>query len=84
MGYRTIYLHDIEVKFKKGKSMLTKRTQVVSVATTPMEMNKTSRLMSQIRGEMFGIKTKAYSTPNNIWVTKIISSKPISKSFYYT
>jgi ABC-type sugar transport system ATPase subunit len=83
MEKRTIYLHEIEYKYKKGRSMLSRRTKIVSVCDTPTEMTKTPRVMSTLKAEAFGIKSKAYKEPNNLWVTKIISSKPISKSFYY-
>ena len=81
---KMIYLHDIEYKVKKGKSFLTRQTQIVSICSTAMEMNNTSRVISTLKGEAFGVKSAAYkSSQRNLWVTKIINSKPISKSFYY-
>ena len=46
-------------------------------------MNKTSRVVTALKGEAFGIKSVAYKTPNNLWVTKVLESKPISESFHY-
>lgn len=81
---KMIYLHDIEYKIKKGKSFINKQTQIVSVCKTAMEMNNTSRVISILKGEAFGIKSAAYkSQERNLWVTKIVSSTPISRSFYY-
>ena len=46
-------------------------------------MNTTSRLVTTLKAEAFGIKSVAYKTPNNLWVTKVLESKPISQSFHY-
>jgi hypothetical protein len=46
-------------------------------------MNKTSRVLDRLKADYFGQKSKAYKTDNNFWVTKIISSKAVSESFYY-
>lgn len=83
MGYRTIYLHEVEYTAKKGKSMIRGHTEIVSVCKTANEMNKTSRVLDRLKADYFGQKSKAYKTDNNFWVTKIISSKAISESFYY-
>ena len=80
---RMIYHHEIEFTAKKGKSMVKGRSEVVSVCKTPTEMNKTSRVIDRLKAEYFGQKSKGYTTTNNFWVTKIISSTPVSKSFYY-
>lgn len=79
-----IYLHDVEYKIKKGKSFVNRLTQIVSVCSTAMEMNNTSRVISTLKAEAFGTKSSAYkSTQRNLWVTKIIKSVPLSRSFYY-
>ena len=46
-------------------------------------MNKTPRVVVTLKAEAFGIKSVAYKTPNNLWVTKVLESKPISESFHY-
>lgn len=84
MGYRDVKLHRIECRYKKGKSFITREMEVVSVCNTAQEMNETSRLITELKAEVFGIKSVGYKTPNNFWVTKVLESRPISKSFYYT
>ena len=83
MEKRTIYLHRIEYRYKKGKGFNVRQTEIASVCKTAIEMNKTSRLVTTLKAEAFGIKSVAYKTPNNLWVTKVLESKPISKSFHY-
>jgi len=76
-------MHKIECKYKKGKSFLSREMEVVSVCKTAIEMNKTSRLITELKARVFGIKSVGYKTPNNFWVTKVLDSKVISKSFHY-
>lgn len=83
MEKRTIYLHRIEYRYKKGKGFNVRQTQIASVCKTAIEMNKTSRVVVALKAEAFGIKSVAYKTPNNLWVTKVLDSKPISQSFHY-
>ena len=69
---------------EKGLQLINVRqTEIASVCKTAIEMNKTSRLVTTLKAEAFGIKSVAYKTPNNLWVTKVLESKPISKSFHY-
>lgn len=82
--YRDVKLHRIQCRYKKGKSFVIRYMDVVSVCNTAQEMNETSRLITELKAEVFGIKSVGYKTPNNFWVTKVLESKPISKSFYYT
>lgn len=84
MEYRDVKLHRIQCRYKKGKSFIIRYMDVVSVCNTAQEMNETSRLITELKAEVFGIKSVGYKTPNNFWVTKVLESKPISKSFYYT
>lgn len=85
MDKRTIYSHVVEVKYKKGKSFINKEMSIVSVAKTAMEMNNISRVVRTLQAEVFGHKSAAYkSNTKNLWITKIISSVEVGKSFYYT
>ena len=84
MEYRDVKLHKIQCRYKKGKSFIVRYMDVVSVCNTAQEMNETSRLITELKAEIFGIKSVAYKTPNNFWVTKVLESTPISKSFHYT
>lgn len=83
MEKRTIYLHRIEYRYKKGKGFNVRETEIASVCKTAIEMNATSRVVTTLKGQAFGIKSVAYKTPNNLWVTKVLESKPISESFHY-
>lgn len=84
MGKRTIYLHEVEFTAKKKKSMIKGQTEIVSVCKTTTEMNNTNRVIDRLKADYFGQKSVAYKTDRNFWITKIISSLPISESFYYT
>jgi hypothetical protein len=83
MEKRTIYLHRIEYRYKKGKGFNVRETKICSVCKTAIEMNKTPRVVVTLKAEAFGIKSVAYKTPNNLWITKVLESKPISESFHY-
>ena len=85
MDKRTIYSYVIKVKYKKGKSFVNKEMTIVSVAKTAMEMNNISRVIRTLQAEVFGHKSAAYkSGAKNLWVTKILSSVEVGKSFHYT
>lgn len=84
MDYRTIYHHEVELKYKKGKSFLTKYSKVVTVCKTAIEMNNTPRVIRTFQAEIFGQKSAAYkSGVTNLWVTKIIKSIDVGQSFHY-
>lgn len=81
---RTIYHQDIEVKYLKGKTTMTGQMQVVTVCDTVEEMNHTPRVLNMLRAKVFGVDSAAYKSQNrNMWITKIIKTQPLSKSFYY-
>ena len=83
MKMRDVMMHTIEYRFKKGKSFIVQQNQVVSVCKTAIEMNQTARLIVELKAKAFGIKSVGYKTPNNLWVTKVIDSMVVSKSFHY-
>ena len=81
---RTIYHQDVEVKYLKGKSTQTSKMQVVTVCEDVEEMNHTPRVLNMFRAKAFGVTSAAYkSATRNLWVTKLLKSQPLSKSFYY-
>lgn len=84
MDYRTIYHHEVELKYKKGKSFLTKYAKIVSVCKTAMEMNNTPRVIRTFQAEIFGHKSAAYkSGATNVWVVRLLESTAIGTSFHY-
>ena len=85
MEKRIIYSYVIEYRYKKGKSFIIAEEDIVSVCETPSEMNNTPRLISMLKAKAFGNKSAAFKSGQaNLWVTRIVSRKELSKSFYYT
>ena len=77
MDKRPIHSYIIEVKYKKGKSL-------VSVCLTAMEMNNTPRVVRTLQAQVYGVKSAAYkSSDKNLWITKILQKIYVGESFHY-
>ena len=78
MGSREIYYLDIEVSYKKNKSIMRMRTWAVSKYKEPREiMVNDKKTMSRLDGEIYGSK---YKSQKQLVIIKVHSFKFIGTS----
>lgn len=75
---KNIYYLEIEVSYKKGKSIIKSSTWAVSKYTTPMEIMKNDKkTMNRLMGEYY---SKTYKSQKQLFITKVLSHKIIGTS----
>lgn len=80
---RMIYFMKVEVRYKKGKSMVSGTAEVISMEESALDMQKyDEKAFHAAKSAFFSVKSKSFSE-NNFWLTKVLRKKELSRSFFY-